>query len=357
MDQGKIRALGVSNFDVDDLEEARALLRKHPIACNQVLYHLGERHIDAGAGRRTARSTTSPSWATARSATAGFRRRRAPAVRRSPPSRRATARRRARSRSRSWPASRRCSRSRRHRAVAHAEENAGALSSGACRPPTSPRSTPRSRCAPAPSSDHLAREPRAGQAAQAAHAVRGRQAVRRRRCTAVPSRPGRGSASRQRSAWRRGSCSSAMQSGERAVDDAARLAALGSGDGLALGRRREDVARRRPCRKSHALGVARARRAHAERRRAGVAGRAADRGWRGTAPAALQARVQPSAASRTSAPRTPGPACSPRRRCRRRSRPARGAQTPQSPSVFSQCVLLHCQLDPQPSPFRRGRPA
>jgi diketogulonate reductase-like aldo/keto reductase len=48
VDQGKIRALGVSNFDVADLEEARALLRKHPIACNQVLYHLTERHIDAG---------------------------------------------------------------------------------------------------------------------------------------------------------------------------------------------------------------------------------------------------------------------------------------------------------------------
>jgi len=47
VDEGKIRALGVSNFDVADLEEARALLRKHPIACNQVLYHLGERHIDA----------------------------------------------------------------------------------------------------------------------------------------------------------------------------------------------------------------------------------------------------------------------------------------------------------------------
>ena len=37
----------MSNFDVGDLEEARTLLRKHPIACNQVLYHLGERHIDA----------------------------------------------------------------------------------------------------------------------------------------------------------------------------------------------------------------------------------------------------------------------------------------------------------------------
>jgi diketogulonate reductase-like aldo/keto reductase len=46
VDQGKIRALGVSNFDVDDLEEARALLVRHPIVCNQVLYHLQERHID-----------------------------------------------------------------------------------------------------------------------------------------------------------------------------------------------------------------------------------------------------------------------------------------------------------------------
>jgi diketogulonate reductase-like aldo/keto reductase len=48
VDQGKIRALGVSNFDIGDLEEARALLTKHPIACNQVLYHMGERHIDTG---------------------------------------------------------------------------------------------------------------------------------------------------------------------------------------------------------------------------------------------------------------------------------------------------------------------
>jgi diketogulonate reductase-like aldo/keto reductase len=45
--QGKIRALGVSNFDVDDLEEARGLLGATPIACNQVLYHLGQRHVDA----------------------------------------------------------------------------------------------------------------------------------------------------------------------------------------------------------------------------------------------------------------------------------------------------------------------
>jgi diketogulonate reductase-like aldo/keto reductase len=53
--QGKIRALGVSNFDVDDLEEARGLLGRTPIACNQVLYHLGERHVDAGLGAYCAR--------------------------------------------------------------------------------------------------------------------------------------------------------------------------------------------------------------------------------------------------------------------------------------------------------------
>ena len=47
VEQGKIRALGVSNFDVDDLEEARRLLRRVPIACNQVLYHLQERHIES----------------------------------------------------------------------------------------------------------------------------------------------------------------------------------------------------------------------------------------------------------------------------------------------------------------------
>jgi len=40
---GKTRALGVSNFDVADLEEARAALETEPIACNQILYHLGER--------------------------------------------------------------------------------------------------------------------------------------------------------------------------------------------------------------------------------------------------------------------------------------------------------------------------
>lgn len=46
VDAGKIRALGVSNFDVADLEEARGLLQRHPLACNQVLYHLGERYLE-----------------------------------------------------------------------------------------------------------------------------------------------------------------------------------------------------------------------------------------------------------------------------------------------------------------------
>jgi diketogulonate reductase-like aldo/keto reductase len=45
---GKIRALGVSNFGIADLEEARALLTRQPIACNQVLYHLQQRFVDAG---------------------------------------------------------------------------------------------------------------------------------------------------------------------------------------------------------------------------------------------------------------------------------------------------------------------
>ena len=43
---GKIRAWGVSNFDVPDLEEALAIAGPGRIACNQVLYHLGERAIE-----------------------------------------------------------------------------------------------------------------------------------------------------------------------------------------------------------------------------------------------------------------------------------------------------------------------
>jgi diketogulonate reductase-like aldo/keto reductase len=44
--QGKIRAYGVSNFDEDELEAAVKVAGPGRIACNQVLYHLAERHIE-----------------------------------------------------------------------------------------------------------------------------------------------------------------------------------------------------------------------------------------------------------------------------------------------------------------------
>ena len=47
VDRGKIRSLGVSNLDPWDLREASAALRNAPIACNQVLYNLGERTPEA----------------------------------------------------------------------------------------------------------------------------------------------------------------------------------------------------------------------------------------------------------------------------------------------------------------------
>jgi diketogulonate reductase-like aldo/keto reductase len=43
---GKIKAFGVSNFDVEDLEEAVGIAGEGRIACNQVLYHLTERSIE-----------------------------------------------------------------------------------------------------------------------------------------------------------------------------------------------------------------------------------------------------------------------------------------------------------------------
>jgi diketogulonate reductase-like aldo/keto reductase len=43
---GKILSFGVSNFDVDDLDEALALVGEGAIACDQVLYHVGERAIE-----------------------------------------------------------------------------------------------------------------------------------------------------------------------------------------------------------------------------------------------------------------------------------------------------------------------
>jgi len=44
--QGKIRAWGVSNFDVAELEEVRRIAGGSHPACNQVLYHLEERAIE-----------------------------------------------------------------------------------------------------------------------------------------------------------------------------------------------------------------------------------------------------------------------------------------------------------------------
>ena len=44
---GKIRSYGVSNFDEDLLERAVAIAGRGRIACNQVLYNLGERHVEA----------------------------------------------------------------------------------------------------------------------------------------------------------------------------------------------------------------------------------------------------------------------------------------------------------------------
>jgi diketogulonate reductase-like aldo/keto reductase len=43
---GKILSWGVSNFDVDDLEEVYSLSSSYPPVCNQVLYHLEERAIE-----------------------------------------------------------------------------------------------------------------------------------------------------------------------------------------------------------------------------------------------------------------------------------------------------------------------
>ncbi|PSJ60905.1 aldo/keto reductase [Pseudaminobacter soli (ex Li et al. 2025)] len=45
---GKILCWGVSNFDVDDLDEALSVAGEGRIACNQVLYHLRERAIEHG---------------------------------------------------------------------------------------------------------------------------------------------------------------------------------------------------------------------------------------------------------------------------------------------------------------------
>jgi len=46
VDAGKIRMLGVSNLDPWDLRESLRGLRRHRIACNQVLYNMQERSVE-----------------------------------------------------------------------------------------------------------------------------------------------------------------------------------------------------------------------------------------------------------------------------------------------------------------------
>jgi diketogulonate reductase-like aldo/keto reductase len=46
VEQGTTRFVGVSNFETDSMLEAASYLRAVPLACNQVLYHLGERGIE-----------------------------------------------------------------------------------------------------------------------------------------------------------------------------------------------------------------------------------------------------------------------------------------------------------------------
>jgi len=44
--EGMIKLIGVSNFDLQELEEAEQALSKQQLACNQVFYHLGYRGIE-----------------------------------------------------------------------------------------------------------------------------------------------------------------------------------------------------------------------------------------------------------------------------------------------------------------------
>lgn len=46
VEQGKTRFIGVSNFDLENLQAAQAHLRRERLACDQVLYHLNERGVE-----------------------------------------------------------------------------------------------------------------------------------------------------------------------------------------------------------------------------------------------------------------------------------------------------------------------
>lgn len=76
---GKIRFLGVSNFDVDELRHAMRALSRQRIASNQVLYNLGSRGIEhdlipfcAGEGITVVGYTPFGNWPHAGSATLGI---------------------------------------------------------------------------------------------------------------------------------------------------------------------------------------------------------------------------------------------------------------------------------------------
>jgi diketogulonate reductase-like aldo/keto reductase len=47
VERGLLRGIGVSNFDVPQLQAAQAALRRERILCNQVLYHLGDRGAES----------------------------------------------------------------------------------------------------------------------------------------------------------------------------------------------------------------------------------------------------------------------------------------------------------------------
>jgi diketogulonate reductase-like aldo/keto reductase len=46
VDDGLIKYIGVSNFDIEELKEAEQALKNEQMACNQLLYHLGNRGIE-----------------------------------------------------------------------------------------------------------------------------------------------------------------------------------------------------------------------------------------------------------------------------------------------------------------------
>lgn len=48
VDDGKVKYIGVSNFSVEDLKQAQAVMHNHPIVANQVHYSLLHREIEGG---------------------------------------------------------------------------------------------------------------------------------------------------------------------------------------------------------------------------------------------------------------------------------------------------------------------